>query len=436
MSRDSNAVAVVERSTRVSAPEERSMSRPDKVLLALLVVSIFINYIDRSNLSVAAPLLERDLSLSPSDLGKLLSSFFWTYALLQLFGIAGWIADRYPVGYVLAVGFLIWTVSTAATGFVTGFTALFVMRLLLGAGESLAYPCYSKILAGDFPQRHRGFANALIDAGSKLGPAVGTFLGGIMIDRVGWRMFFILLGVGGLVWLAPWLRYMPRHQTVGNSGPQFAPGIAQILRQRSAWGTFLGHFCGNYYWFFLLTWLPLYLVRERGFSMQGMATVGSVAYLAIATATVIAGWISDRLISAGRSPTAVRKTIVVTGLLGSTIILPVAAVENRNLSIGLLMVACVSFGVYVSNHWAITQTVSGSLAAGRWTSLQNGVGNLSGIVAPTLTGLVVEHTGKFYLAFLAAAGVALAGAVFWAFVVGPVRETEWQRDRSTRPSIG
>src|SRR5918997_738149 len=119
------------------------MSSGETRLLILLVASIFINYIDRSNLSIAAPLVQDELSLDPKQLGSLLGAFFWTYALIQLFGIAGWLADRFPVGWVLAGGFLVWTLSTAASGMVTGFGALFAMRLLLGAGESIAYPCYS-----------------------------------------------------------------------------------------------------------------------------------------------------------------------------------------------------------------------------------------------------------------------------------------------------
>jgi hypothetical protein len=163
-----------------------------------------------------------------------------------------------------------------------------------------------------------------------------------------------------------------------------------------------------------------------GFTLDGMATVGSLAYFAIAISTIAAGWISDRAIAAGISPTRVRKTVVVGGLLGSTAILPVAAMENKSAALVLLFLACMSFGVYVSNHWAITQTLSGPLAAGRWTSIQNGVGNLSGVAAPWLTGIVVERTGNFSLAFIVAAAVAFTGAVMWGAVVGPVREAPWR----------
>ncbi|MCW5964551.1 MAG: MFS transporter [Bryobacterales bacterium] len=402
------------------------MTAAQWTLLTLLIVSIFLNYIDRGTLSVAAPVIEKDFLLSPASLGSLFSAFFWTYALLQLFGVAGWAADRFPVGIVLAVGAAVWSASTVMAGLANGFMALFIARLLLGAGESLAYPCYSRILASDFAAHHRGMANALLDAGSKLGPALGTYIGAMMLASFGWRAFFIALGVVSLLWLVPWLIYMPRSYATATIHQDAGPRTADILCSRSAWGTFAGHFCGNYYWFFLLTWLPTYLVRERGFSLEAMGQVGGIAYLVIASATVCAGWASDRWIARGGTPTRVRKSIVVGGLTGSTIILPVAVVEDTNTAIALLLLACASFGIYTSNHWAITQTLAGPRAAGRWTSLQNGLGNLSGIAAAWITGEVVERTGAFPPAFFVSAGLALLGALLWGFVVGPVRQVEWK----------
>jgi MFS transporter, ACS family, D-galactonate transporter len=403
------------------------MSRSEWALLLLLIASIFINYIDRSNLSIAAPLLEKELSLSPTQVGSLLSSFFWTYSLLQLFGIAGWLADRFPVAFVFTGGFLIWSLATIATGVLSGFAAIYVTRLFLGAGESLAYPCYSRIFATQLPQHHRGRANALLDAGSKLGPAAGTFLGGLLLGRLGWRWFFIVLGVCSLAWIVPWLWYSLRSPASSSGISQATPPLAPMLRLRSAWGTFLGHFCGNYFWFFLLTWVPSYLVKERGFSLAKMANVVSVALAAVALATVSAGWVSDRLIARGASPTVVRKSVVVSGLALSSVILPVAFVTSVTLSIALLILACMAFGTYTSNHWAITQTLAGPLMAGRWTSLQNGIGNLSGIVAPWLAGSIAEASGSSKLAFVISALIAIAGAVVWGVVVGPVEEVRWRK---------
>lgn len=401
------------------------MTGAQRGLLALVVLSIFLNYIDRSNLSIAAPVMESEFALSPSRMGLLFSAFFWTYALLQLFGVAGWLADRYRVGVVLAAGLFLWSASTVATGLVSSFAALFVSRLLLGAGESVAYPCYSRILVEDLPAGRRGLANALLDAASKLGPSLGTLAGGYLLAGLGWRPFFIVLGVASLLWLIPWLRWMPRGPAPSPVQRDRGPATIDILRCRQAWGAFAGHFCGNYYWFFLLTWLPAYLVKERHFTMQRMAQITSLAFLVIAAATVAAGWISDRWISSGATPTRVRKSIVSGGLLFSTVILPVAVVEDRAVSVALLLLACAGFGTYTSNHWAITQTLAGPLAAGRWTGLQNGIGNLSGIAASWLTGVVVERTHSFPPAFVAAAAFALAGACLWSLAVGPVSEVDW-----------
>ena len=413
------------------ATSAKSLTAPQRVLLALLVASIFLNYIDRSNLSLAAPLVQREFALSDTALGSLFSAFFWTYALLQLCGVAGWLADRYPVGMVLAAGVFLWSLATLLTGVLAGFAPLFAVRLLLGAGESVAYPCYSRIFATEIPAERRGMANALIDAGSKVGPALGTLVGGILLATVGWRMFFVALGVLSLLWLVPWIGsglMAGRPDTKAAAHHTNGPATLEILTKRSAWGAFFGHFCGNYVWYFLLTWLPTYLVRDRGLQTAAMVQITSISLFAIAGATVCAGWVSDRWIASGATPTRVRKTVVCCGLGGSTVIFLVALVRDNNAALGLLMLASMSFGVYASNHWAITQTLAGPLAAGRWTSLQNGVGNLAGIVASWLTGAVVDRTHSFALAFAVTGCIALTGAFLWGVVVGPVRQVSWESE--------
>ena len=223
----------------------RMLSKRDRWVLALLVISAFINYIDRANLSVGAVTIQRELGLSSLQLGRLLSGFFWTYAALQLFFVAGWLADRFNVSLVFAAGFLVWSGATAGAGLAGAFTTLFMFRLLLGAGESIAYPCYSRILAA-FPEHRRGLANALVDAGTKLGPALGTLLGGLMMAHFGWRIFFMALGFGSLLWLAPWLYWAPRGYAAPAKAEQAeTPSLLDILRQRSAWFSFLGLFCSQ-----------------------------------------------------------------------------------------------------------------------------------------------------------------------------------------------
>ena len=413
--------------TAVSRPAG-TMSRGEWVVVGLLVFSVIVNYVDRSNLGIAAPVLERELSLSPLQMGSLLAAFSWTYALLQLSGISGWISDRFPVGNVILWGYVIWSAATIATGFFSGFSMLFVARLLLGVGESVAYPCYSRIFA-DMPQQHRGRANALIDAGTKLGPAAGALVGGALLVHFGWRVLFFTLGVGGLVWILPWLRYMPGSKS-GAAHSAYSsealPSTLELLQEMPAWGSFLGHFCGNYFFYFLLAWLPRYLVGESKMTLSAMAHLTSVLFLVIALTTLSVGWISDKMIARGHSTTLVRKTAVVGGLcVASTIVVTALTVANPKVSIGVMFFACMGYGAYASNHWAVSQTLAGPAMAGRWTGVQNGVGIYPALRLRGLQGAVVQSTGSSRIAFLITGGVALAGALLWGFLVPRVEPVVW-----------
>src|SRR5580700_10468461 len=250
-------------------------------VIFLLALSVFINYIDRSNLSIAAPLVQDELGLSSWQLGKLLSVFFWTYGCMQI--PAGWLVDRFEVKWVFAAGFFVWSAATATTAILHGFAAWIVIRVILGIGESIAFPAYSKILGSDcFTESRRGFGNAAIMAGLSMGPAVGMLVGGTVVGRFGWRPFFLVLGLGSLLWLIPWLAWMPRRTRVAAPASEVKVRIVDILRQRSAWGTCLGQFCINYCLYFLVTWLPSYLRRGRHFSMDEMARAGGSIFLMFA----------------------------------------------------------------------------------------------------------------------------------------------------------
>jgi MFS family permease len=399
------------------------------LVVGLLVISVVINYVDRSNLAIAAPLLAPQLSLSPLQMGSLLAAFSWTYAFLQLFGISGWFADRFPVGYVFLVGYVLWSAATLATGFLSTFTAIFAARLLLGAGESIAYPCYSRVFA-ELPQHQRGRANSFIDAGTKLGPSAGAILGGILIIHFGWRSIFFALGFGGLLWIIPWLAVMPRTSVAPTKAVNQASTF-EILSLRSAWGTFLGHFCGNYFYYFLLAWLPSYLVKEAKLSLTQMTRLTSGAFLLIALTTIAVGWLTDRLIANGVSPTRVRKTAVTAGLASASLLGLIAfAPVTSAFSLFVFLVACAGFGAYAGNHWAISQTLAGPGMAGRWTGLQNGIANLSGIIGPWLAGAIIQHFGSLRFAFLITGVIALLGALCWAFLVGKVEPVKWSSQRT------
>ena len=205
-----------------------TVKRPTAIL-ALLVISVAINYLDRGALSISAPVLSQELRLAPAQLGLVFSAFFWSYASFQL--VAGWMVDRFPVKWVYAAGYLVWSLATAAVGFIDTLPWLLAARMVLGVGESVAYPACSKILARDFPEDRRGFANALVDAGSKIGPALSTLVGGLLVVHFGWRALFVGVGLGSLLWLVPWVvlaqpesKPMVRSQTHVRGGATFCGG--------------------------------------------------------------------------------------------------------------------------------------------------------------------------------------------------------------------
>jgi len=395
-----------------------------KRVMVLLALAALINYIDRGNLSIAASLLKDELNLSASQLGILLSSFFWTYSLFL--PVSGWLADRFDAKWVMAVGFFIWSGATAVTGGLHAFSALLAARLMLGIGESAAYPCYARTLVRHVPEVGRGFANALIAAGVGCGPALGTFFGGTLMARYGWRPFFIVLGLISMAWLIPWFQWIPQGGTAISHIEKGGPGFLELLKKRSMWGTCGGLFGANYVLYFEITWLPYYLVRERHLSMSTMAKIGGVGYLCYSAAAVVFGWISDRWIAAGGTPTLVRKTIAGVGAGGAGLLLLGCALASPTISVILLLLAFAAGGMCGSNIWAITQTLAGPRMAGRWTGLQNFLGNLAGIIAPAVTGFVVDYTGRFFVAFVIMAVVAVLAALSYFFVIGPVKEIAWE----------
>lgn len=393
------------------------------IVAILLGASAFLNYLDRGNLSIAAPLLKDELDISPAKLGVLLSAFFWTYSCAQ--PLAGWMVDRLNVKWVLITGFVVWSAATLLTGMAHSFAMLFALRLLLGLGESIAFPSYSRIIARIFPEQNRGFANSAVSAGQVLGPGLGILFGGMLVARYGWRPLFIVLGLASLIWLVPWLLSMPSNQHAHSEHGGTTPGVHELLRLRPLWGTCFGLFCCNYVNYFLISWLPYFLVRERHFTMDDMASLGGIAYIAAAWCALLAGRLSDRWVTAGASPSLVRKTFTAGGLALSGISLSFASTSGAAVSAGALILGVIFFAVSASNVWAITQTMAGPVAAGRWTGLQNFVGNMAGIVAPTLTGWILNRTGEFYWAFVITAVVAVIGMASWIFLVGRVEPVIW-----------
>lgn len=340
----------------------RARSHAMPLGLTLLVVSVFINYVDRGNLSVAAPLLKAELGVTASRIGILLSSFFWGYTVFLF--VCGWFVDHFDVNRVLAVGFLLWSLVTAATGLVHGFTALLLMRLFLGTGESVSFPCYSKIFAQHLSEQERGFANGAIVAGMKLGPAAGTLGAGLLMTHFGWRPVFIGIGLASLLWLPAWIKWMPREARVSGSAT-LAPSVRDILRQPVFWANTAGSFCTAYPLYFTITWLPLYLMHEQHLSMPSMVKMATVYYVVDAAAALATGWATDLWIRRGCGVGVVRKSAMAVGWIPAAVGFLGCSSAGPQSYFAWLMITGIGLGIGNSGVWAFTQTLAGSQALGR-----------------------------------------------------------------------
>jgi MFS family permease len=395
--------------------------------VGLIAVAVFINYIDRGNLATAAPLIKSELHLTTLQIGLLTSAFFWTYTPCQLLG--SWVADRLGGYRTLALGFAVWSLATALTSIAGGLATLFVLRVLLGIGESVAFPCLSKLFAEHVPPEELGVANGCMVSGTMFGPAFGMLAGGLVLATLGWRAMFLCFGVVAMLWLIPWLRFTGARASPGRRSSFQAgrapppPPYREILGRRAFWGTTLGHFAVVFAQYFLLSWLPLWLVQQHGYSIPQMARLGAAVYCAAGASTMFFGWLVDRLIAGGVSITTARKAVSVIGHVGAALGLA-GCVFAQGAGVIVCLFASASCLMMVS-LWPITQTLAGPRAAARWVGIQNALANTAGIVGPVITGWIVDTTKSFDAAFLIAAAVALAGAVGWVFLVRRVEPLVW-----------
>ncbi len=392
-------------------------------LIVLMTALLFINYIDRGNIATVGPQLLDELHLTNTQLGLLFSAFYFTYTPAQI--LAGWLCERMDVYRLFAIGVAAWSLSTLATGFAVGFASLFALRVALGLGESVIFPGSSKLFAQLVPEERRGAANGWMMAGLAIGPAVGTSIGAVIGGRFGWQATFMVFGLFSLLWLWPWLRFSRKAPplSAGSAGPP--PSYREMLGKRALWGACLGHFSSNYSLYFLISWLPTYLVKVRGLSIEQMGVVGGLGFYTMYAAIALAsGWYSDRLIKRGAAVSLVRKGFIVVGQIGIGVCLFVCA-AMPSIAVPTLLVSSVFFGLGAAPVFGIAQTLAGPRAAGQWQGVQNFVGNLAGFV-PWLSGFLVDRSGNYGSAFIAAGAVTFLGAAAWGWMIPKVEPIQWR----------
>lgn len=399
-------------------------------LVLLLGAAVFLNYVDRGAIGIAAPLMKSDLGLSEEAYGVAFSAFFWIYAPVQLF--AGWLCDRFSVYRLMAAGILLWAGATLLMGFAGGFLSLLVLRIMLGVGESISFPGSSKIIARHVAPERRGAANAAVAAGIALGPAAGTLAGGLILGSWGWQAIFFVFGAVTLTWLVPWGRTVRDLPTTDYRDEGRRVPVAYWLSKWPLWSMSIVHALGNYCFYFLLAWLPLFLTRSRGFSIAEMTLLATLGYAVQGACALGFGHFSDWWTRSGRSEAACRRWMMVASqLLAAAAILGLAFAHSA-LVIGILLCLAGAASAALSlNLYAIAQMFAGPRASGTWVGVQNAIGNLSGIVGPIVTGIVVQRAG-YNSAFVLTAVIAAFGAAWWAVGVPKIQQIGLEEEQARR----
>ena len=388
-------------------------------LTLLLSAMVLLNYIDRGSLGIAAPKLKEELGLSATQFGLAVSAFAWIYAPAQF--AVGWLLSRVCVYRLVAVGLFIWALATTAMGFISSLAMLVGLRILLGIGEGVAFPSASAIIARHVAPERRGIANSVVNSSLAFGPAIGTFAGGLILAASGWRHVFLTFGLITFLWLLPWLLLSKPHWRTAEP-VEGRVTMTEVVREPTTWLIGIGHFFNTYGFFFLLAWLPLFLVKSRGFTILEMTKLATALYIVQGLTALATGWWSDRLIASGSDEGRVRKAFMAIGLAGVAIAIVGAGLSvSREALSAWLILAGISCAPGGAQAFAIAQVYAGKRAAGPFVGAMNGIGNTSGIIGPIVTGLIVDHAG-YLPAFLAAASMPALGAIWWWFVLPEVKQ--------------
>ena len=405
-------------------------------IVGLLFIASLINYFDRATIAFALPLISRDLQLGPEAKGVLLSAFFWSYALMQI--PMGVLADRVNLRWLYAAAFTLWSVSQGLVGLATGLGSLIAFRMLLGVGEAIYLPGGSKIVSLLFSSAERGLPSGLFDAGTRTGLVIEGVLVPWMLTRYGWRTTFAAVGFSALVWLIPWLAATPRdlHGRAAHPAHVHDPlshRLRVLATNRNMIGICAAFFCFDYYWYFLVNWLPDYLVTARGLTLLRAGIYAALPYLVFGASEPIGGWIADRLVMAGWSQTRARKMVVTVALLTGLFLIPASRVTDPLAAVALIIGGCL-VGLATGNLLVILQACSPPEEIGLWTGAYNFVGNIAGILSPLITGLLIAATGSYAPAFvLAAVLIALGPLALW-LVVGELKPPDATASAADRPS--
>src|SRR5882757_6245971 len=401
-----------------------------------------INYIDRANLAVAAPFIRKELGIDATLMGVILGAFFWTYATMQL--PFGWFADRVGARIALAVAVTWWSIATVLTATANGIASLTGYRLLLGVGESGAYPSGTKINMAWFPRSERAIAASIFDSGSRIGAALSLPLVAWIIGSFGWRTSFAVTGLLGIVSVVAGLLNNHDPENHKSVTPQQLAALqaergttpagpkvswSSLFGYRTIWGMMIGFFCLNFVIYFFITWFPTYLIQARGFSLTQLGTLGLLPGLVSIPCGWLGGFTSDALYRRGWSLTAARKTCLVGGMLMSSVITLSAFASNIYICLALFALSYASLAFTGASIWSLPADVAPTQAhVAAIGGIQNFASSLAGIVISTFTGAMLMVTpGSFIVPLTAAGVICVLGACVYLFMLGEIKPLPLRR---------
>jgi len=372
-------------------------------IVLLISFGVLVAYADRS--SIASAIAHRSFvdhfHMSDVDRGWLGAAFFWSYALAQV--PLGWTVDRYGVKIPYAICFTLWCVATAATGLMTAFSGVILVRLIVGAMEAVVMPASYRWFRDNVPERHTGAAIGVFAMGNKVGTAVGAPFAAWLIASYDWRMMFVVTGLLGLVWLVPWLAFvrndLPRREEMAEARRRASSvPFRNIIVSPVVWGGIVINFCYSYFIFYSMTWMPSYLVEQRGLALGTSALYTFFSFSGIAVVAVAAGWAADRLIERGGDPVRTRKIFVVLGFCGAGTVLMGAYTNDLDMALFWNVFSLASLGLASANSLALCKvTLIPKPAIGLVAGVQHMAAGLSGGLAASLSGWLLGISGNYDL---------------------------------------
>jgi sugar phosphate permease len=414
-------------------------SRGRWYILLLISVMYLITYLDRVNISTAAPLISKEFGFDKVTMGVIFSSFVWSYALFQVPG--GWLSDRFGARGVLGVIVTYWSIMTAATAGAFSSVSFIVVRFLFGVGEAGAFPGATRAMQLWYPQRERGLVQGITHSASRLGAAIAPPLVVLIMTELGWRSVFLICGAVGLLWSLWWswsYRNLPEEHGLVNkaelasirgldangaikpppSEKQTNVPWGTLLRSPNMWAIMCAYFTYVYCLWIFLSWLPSYLVEFRHFTLLKVGLFASLPLWAGVVGDTVGGLATDWLLRRTGSAKIGRRAVAITGLLGCAVfIVPAALTEDANTAVYCLTASMFFLECTIGPSWAVPMDTGGKYS-GTVSGMMNMAGNFGGALSPIVFGFLVTY-GNWEAPFIVAAALLVAGAAVWAFWLDP-----------------